>query len=94
MTENLSIRIHANKIKNRVTSKIKTGYHIGLLTPETMKLLGGTKNKIAKVKNDENVLLSEINEVVLVPCNIVNNDYQHDSKALYRFVSNKSFGQY
>ena len=82
------------KLKNRVTSKIKTGHYIGFLTPETMKLLGGTKDKIAKVENDENVLLSEINEVVLVPCNIVNNDYQLDSKALYRFVSNKSFGQY
>ena len=35
----------------------------------------------------------EINEVILVNCNIVNNDYQHDSRVSYTFVSNKSFGQ-
>ena len=36
---------------------------------------------------------SEITEVILVHCNIVNNDYQQDSIVLYTFVSNKSFGQ-
>ena len=35
----------------------------------------------------------EINEVILVHCNIVNNDYQQDSRVLYTFVPNKSFGQ-
>ena len=35
----------------------------------------------------------EITEVILVVCNIVNNDYQQDSKVLYAFVPNKSFGQ-
>ena len=35
----------------------------------------------------------EIAEVVLVHCNIVNNDYQHDSRVLYTFVPNKPFGQ-
>ena len=35
----------------------------------------------------------EITEVVLVQCNIVNNDYQHDSRILYIFIPNKSFGQ-
>ena len=35
----------------------------------------------------------EITEVVLIHCNIVNNDYQQDSKVLYTFVPNKSFGQ-
>ena len=35
----------------------------------------------------------EIAEVVLVHCNIVNNDYQHDSRVLYTFVPNKTFGQ-
>ena len=57
-----------------------------------MKLLGSTKNKIAKDKNGENVPHLEISEVVLVHCNIVNNDYQHDSRVLYMFVPNKSFG--
>ena len=42
LTENLSIQIYANKIKNRIILKIKTGYKLELLTPETMKLLGST----------------------------------------------------
>ena len=78
-----------NKIENRITFKIKTGYYFQLLTPETMKLLGSTKNKIAKDKNDENVPHIEITEVVLV---YVNNDYQQDSRVLYTFVPNKPFG--
>ena len=57
-----------------------------------MKFLGSTKNKINKNKNGENVFHLEITEVVLVHCNIVNNDYQHDSRVLYTFVPNKSFG--
>ena len=31
-------------------------------------------------------------EVVLIHCNIVNNDYKQDSRVLYTFVPNKSFG--
>ena len=42
-----SIQIYVNKIENSVTFKIKSGY----LTPETMKLLGNTENKISKNKN-------------------------------------------
>ena len=57
-----------------------------------MKLLGSTKNKITKDKNGENVSHLEITEVVLVHCNIVNNDYQQDSRVLYTFVLNKPFG--
>ena len=57
-----------------------------------MKLLGSTKNKITKDKNGENVPHLEITEVVLVHCNIVNNDYQQYSRVLYMFVSNKPFG--
>ena len=57
-----------------------------------MKLLGSTENKITKDKNGENVPHLEITEVVLVHCNIVNNDYQQDSRVLYTFVPNKSFG--
>ena len=45
-----------------------------------MGLLGSTKNKITKNENDENVPNLEITEVVLVQCNIVNNDYQQDSR--------------
>ena len=86
------IQIHVNKIEKRLTYKIKNGYSLELLTPETMKLLGSTKNKITKEKNGENVPYLEITEVVLIHCNIVNNDYQQDSKVLYTFASNKPFG--
>ena len=37
-----SVRIYVNKIENRITFKIKTGYYIELLTPETIKLIGST----------------------------------------------------
>ena len=57
-----------------------------------MKLLGSTKNITTKDKNGENVPHLEITEVVLVHCNMVNNDYQHDLRVLYTFVPNKSFG--
>ena len=57
-----------------------------------MKLLGSTKNKITDEKNGENVPHLEITEVVLVHCDIVNNDYQQDSRVLYTFVPNKPFG--
>ena len=87
-----SVQISVNKIENRVTYKIKSGYSLRLLTPETMKLLGSTKNKITKDENGENVPHLEITEIVLVHCNIVNNDYQHDSIVLYTFVPNKPFG--
>ena len=56
-----------------------------------MKLLGSAENKITKDKNGENVPHLEIVELVLVHCNLVNNDYQQDSRILYTFVPNKSF---
>ena len=87
-----SVKIYVNKIENRITFTIKKGYSFELLTLETMKLLGSTENKITKDKNGENVPHLEITEVVLVHCNIVNNDYQQDSRVLYTFVPNKPFG--
>ena len=78
-------------MENRVTFKIKNWYSLELLTPERIKLLESTENKITQDKNGENVLHLEITEVVLVHCNIVNNDYKQDSRVLYTFVSNKSF---
>ena len=91
-TDKPSVQIYVNKIENRVTFKIKNGYSLELLTPETMKLLGSTENKITKDKNGENVPHLEITEVVLVHCDIVNNDYQQDSRVSYTFVPNKPFG--
>ena len=87
-----SVQKYVNKIENRITFKIKNGYSFQLLTPETMKLLASTENKITKDSNSENVPHLEITEVVLVHCNIVNNDYQQDSRVLYMFVPNKLFG--
>ena len=64
--ENSSIKIYVNKIENRITFKVKNGYSLELLTPETMRLLGSTENKITKDKNGKNVPHLEITEVVLV----------------------------
>ena len=82
-----------NKIENRLTLKIKTGHHLELLTHEKIKLLGSTANNITKDKNGENVPPLEITEVILVPWNIANNDYQQHSRVLYTFVWSKPFGQ-
>ena len=83
--DNPSIKIYVNKIENRITFKIKTGYYLETLTRETIKLLGSTENKIIK---DEIV-----SQLVSVHCNIVNNNYQQDSRVLHTFVPNKSIGQ-
>ena len=90
--DNPSIRMYVNRIEKRITFKIKSGYYLELLTPETMKLLGSTESKITKDKNGENVPHLEIVELVLVHCNLVNNDYQPDSRILYTSVPNKTFG--
>ena len=92
-TENSPVQIYANKIKNRIVFKIKTGYKLELLTPETMKLLGSTKKVVDKDKNGENVPKLETVEVALGHCNLVKNNYQHTSKVLFTFVPNKEFGQ-
>ena len=90
--DNPSVQIYVNKIENRVTFKIKDGYSLDLLTSETINILGSTENKITKDKSCENVPHLEIKEVVLVHCNVVNNDYQQNWRVLYTFVPNKPFG--
>ena len=84
--------MYINRIENRILFKIKSGYYLQLLTPETMKLLGSTERKISKDKNGENVPHLETVELVLVHCNLFNIDYQQDSRILYTFVPNKTFG--
>ena len=59
--------------------KIRTGYYLELLTHETMKLFGSTKNRVNKDKNGKNMPQLGITEKVLIHSNIVNNDYQQDS---------------
>ena len=92
-TENPPVQIYPNKIRNRIVFKIKTGYKLELLTPETMKLLGSTKKDVDKDKDGESVTKLEFVEVVLVHCNLVKSNYQHLSKVLFSFVPNKQFGQ-
>ena len=70
-----------------------TGCHLERLMPEPVKLLKSTKSKINKDKNGKNVPHLDITEVVLVHCNIFNNDYQQELRVLYTFVPKKSFGQ-
>ena len=53
MTENPPVQIYPNKIKNRIVFKIKSGYKLELLTPETIKLLGSTKKDVDKHKDGE-----------------------------------------
>ena len=72
---------------------MKTEYYLEVLSLDAMKLLGSTKITIAKDENGENMPYLEISEVVLVHCNIVNNNYQKNSRVLHTFVPYKSFGQ-
>ena len=58
-----------------------------------MKILGSTKSKITNNENGKNVPHLEITEVVLVHCNIFNNNYQQNSRGLHGFILNKSLGQ-
>ena len=80
-------------MENRIIFKIKTGYYLELLMPEKMKLLESTESKITKGESGENVPHLEITEVILVHCNIANNDYQQDSRVLYTCFPNKPFDQ-
>ena len=91
--ETAPILIYANTITNRIVFKIKTGYKLELLSKETMKLLGSTKDTIDVDKNSENVPRLENVEVVLVHCNLVNNSCQQHSRELFTFVPNKQYGQ-
>ena len=81
-TVNPSIIIYVNKIETRIKFKIKTGYYLELLTPETMKLLGSTKSKLIKNENGENVLYLEINEIILIHWNVFNSNYQQNPRVL------------
>ena len=89
--DNPLVQKYENKRKNRITFKIKTRYYPELLTPEKKKLLGSTE-KETKNKNVDNKPHLDITETVLFHCNIVNNDYQQNSRVLYIFVPNKPFG--
>ena len=93
LTENPLVQIYPNKIKNRIVFKVKTDYKLELLSSETIKQLGSTKKHVDQNKDGENVPKLESVEVVLVHCNLINNNYQQASKVLFTFVPNKQFEQ-
>lgn len=67
--------LYVSKIQNRITLKIKTGYYLELSAPETMKVLGSIEREIADDKNGENVSQLELPEMILIHCNIANDQY-------------------
>ena len=91
-TDNPSIKVYVNKIENRITFKMKR------ILSQTFnawnnEITWSNKSKITKDENGKDMPHLDITEVILVHYNIGDNDYQQDSRVLYRFVINKSFGQ-
>ena len=76
--------------KKCVVFKIKTDYKLELLSKETMRLLGSTEQVVAEYKN---VPKLEILDVILMHCNVVNKNYQQESKVLFTFIHDKQYGQ-
>ena len=85
------IHVYMNRINNRLVFKTKDGYRLELQTPETMKLFCSTKKSIGKTKIGEDVSSFQVVEIVLVQCNLVDNQYQQKSEVLYTFTPNKSY---
>ena len=75
LTESPPVQIYPNKIKNRIVFKIKTEYKLELLFSKTMKLSGSTKKDADQEKDGVDMSKLESVEVVLVHCNLVNNNY-------------------
>ena len=93
VADNPPVQIYVNKIKTRIVFKIKTGYILELFTEKTIQLLGSSKKVIDKNKYGEIAPRLETVEVVLVHCNLVNNNFQQASKVLFTFVPNKQSAQ-
>ena len=74
------VHVYINRINNILVFKIKDGCKLELQTPETMKLFGNTKKLIDKTKNGGNLPSLEVVEVVLVQCNLLDNQYQQKSE--------------
>ena len=71
---------------------MKAEYYLELLTLEAIKLLESAKNKITRIQKWWKCTMFWNYRTSLVHCNIVNNDYQQDSRVFYTFVPNKPFG--
>ena len=84
VTDNLPVKKYVSKIEDRITLEIKLTNHLKLLTLETMELFQKAKKYIHE-KDSKSVPHLEITEVALVLCNVVNNNYQLDSRVLYAF---------
>ena len=93
ITEVSPVLIYVNEINNRIVFKIKSRYKSELLSKETMRLLGSSSDTIDGDKISELVLKLESVDLVLVHCNVVNNNYQQASKVLFTFVPNKKYGK-
>ena len=91
LSTNPPIHSYINWINNRLVFKIKDGYKLDLQTFETIKLFGSTKKVIDKTKIGENMHGLEATKVLLVQCNLVNNQYQQNSEVLYTVMPNKSY---
>ena len=83
VADNPPMQIYTNKIKNRIVFKIKTDYKLELLFPQTRKLLGSTKKHVDQDTDGEDVPKLEFAGVVLVHCNLFDNNYQQTSKIVF-----------
>ena len=81
------------KLKTGLFSEKKAAYKLELLSPETIKVLGSAKKDVGQDEDGENVSKLESIEVVLVHCNLVNNNYQQASMVVFTFTFEKQFGQ-
>ena len=88
MLTNPLIHVYIKRISNRLVFKIKTGYKLELQKPENMTF--GSTKKLNNTINGENVPCFEVIELVLVQCNLVDNQHQPKSEVLYTFMPNKS----
>ena len=94
IADNPPVQIYTNRIKNRIAFKIKTGYKLELLSPETIKLLGSIKKDDDQDEDRQGVpKFAESVEDVVVPWYLVSNSHQKASKVLFTFVPDEKFGQ-
>ena len=93
VTGTYPVLIYVNETNNRKVFKIKSRYKLELLSKETMELLGSSKSVVDSDENSKLVPKLESVDLVLMHCNLVNNDYQKASTVLFTFVPNKSYGQ-
>ena len=79
------IHICINKINKSLVFKIKYGYKLDLLIPETMVAQRNT------TKNRENLPIHKVVEIVLVQCNLIDKQHQQNSEVLHTFIHNKYY---